>query len=144
MECGSTTNTAARRERVAFTIPHFIASSRLMVLASQPAERIEELNHRTVASTAGTTNIQSLAQARELGKAVRQRVPLRAEHGDTDEVISHRRHVGLTLGAPVDLDVVSPGTYAVVLAQSVSAQRVRVCPAPGGVVALEADRPPRR
>lgn len=62
LECGSTTNTAARRERVAFTIPHFIASSRLIVLSARPYQRIEDLHRKTVASTAGTTNIKSLAQ----------------------------------------------------------------------------------
>ena len=77
VECGSTTNTAARRERVAFTIPHFIASSRLMVRSSEPAERIEELNHRTIASTTGTTNIQSLAQEAQLKGLTLNIVPSR-------------------------------------------------------------------
>jgi ABC-type amino acid transport substrate-binding protein len=61
LECGSTTNTAARRARVAFTIPHFIASSRLMTLSSKPYERIEDLDQQTLASTKGTTNVASLA-----------------------------------------------------------------------------------
>ena len=62
MECGSTTNTAERRQRVAFTIPHFVASSRLIVLSAKPYERIEDLAGLKVASTQGTTNIKSLAQ----------------------------------------------------------------------------------
>jgi ABC-type amino acid transport substrate-binding protein len=62
LECGSTTNTAARRQRVAFTIPHFIASSRIVVQSNKPYERIEDLNGKTVASTTGTTNIDSLAR----------------------------------------------------------------------------------
>ncbi|MBP0600463.1 amino acid ABC transporter substrate-binding protein [Herbaspirillum sp. LeCh32-8] len=33
IECGSTTNNAARRERFAFTIPHFYTSTRMMVRA---------------------------------------------------------------------------------------------------------------
>ena len=40
LECGSTTNTAARRQRVAFTIAHFIASSRIVVQSQRPFERI--------------------------------------------------------------------------------------------------------
>lgn len=66
MECGSTTNTAARRQRVAFTIPHFIASSRIVVQSSKPYERIEDLNGKTVSSTTGTTNIDSLAREARL------------------------------------------------------------------------------
>ncbi|MES2886444.1 MAG: amino acid ABC transporter substrate-binding protein [Pseudomonadota bacterium] len=61
-ECGSTTNTAERREKVAFTIPHFIASARIIVRSNRPYERIEDLNTRTVASTLGTTNIDTLAR----------------------------------------------------------------------------------
>jgi glutamate/aspartate transport system substrate-binding protein len=62
LECGSTTNTAARRERVAFTIAHFIASSRIVVQSDKPYSRIEDLDGKTLASTAGTTNIDSLAR----------------------------------------------------------------------------------
>jgi glutamate/aspartate transport system substrate-binding protein len=61
LECGSTTNTAERRLRVAFTIPHFVASSRLLVLSSKPYERFEDLDKKTVASTKGTTPLAALA-----------------------------------------------------------------------------------
>jgi glutamate/aspartate transport system substrate-binding protein len=81
MECGSTTNTAARRERVAFTIPHFIAASRVMVKASQPWERIEDLEGRTVASTTGTTNIQSLAHEADI-KGVKLKIVPSRDHAE--------------------------------------------------------------
>ena len=79
LECGSTTNTAARRERVAFTIPHFIASSRLMVRADRPHERIEDLDGATVASTAGSTNVGSLAREAVL-KGLKLKVVEAADH----------------------------------------------------------------
>jgi len=79
LECGSTTNTAARRERVAFTIPHFIASSRLLVRSDRPHERIEDLNGATVASTAGTTNVGSLAREAVL-KGLHLKVIEAADH----------------------------------------------------------------
>jgi glutamate/aspartate transport system substrate-binding protein len=66
LECGSTTNTAARRQRVAFTISHFIAASRIVVQSSQPYSRIEDLAGKTVASTLGTTNIDSLKREAQL------------------------------------------------------------------------------
>lgn len=81
MECGSTTNTAARRERVAFTIPHFIATSRLMVKASKPWERIEDMEGRTIASTTGTTNIQSLAHEADL-KSVKLKIVPSRDHAE--------------------------------------------------------------
>ena len=81
LECGSTTNTAERRQRVAFTIAHFIASSRLMVLSSQPWERIEDLNGQAVASTVGTTNIQSLAREARL-KSLNLRIEPAKDHAE--------------------------------------------------------------
>lgn len=77
LECGSTTNTAKRRERVAFTIAHFIASSRIMVRSSMPVERIEQLDGRTIASTAGTTNIQSVQKEARLKGIALTVVPAR-------------------------------------------------------------------
>ena len=81
MECGSTTNTAARRQRVAFTIPHFIASSRVVVLSSKPYDRLEDLNGKPVASTTGTTNIDSLARKARL-KTIDIRVEPAKDHAE--------------------------------------------------------------
>jgi ABC-type amino acid transport substrate-binding protein len=81
MECGSTTNTAARRQRVAFTIPHFIASSRIVVQSSKPFERIEDLDGKTVASTTGTTNIDSLAREARM-KTINIKVEAAKDHAE--------------------------------------------------------------
>lgn len=81
LECGSTTNTAARRRLVAFTIPHFLAASRLMVRASDPFAKIEDLNGRRVASTAGTTNVASLKREASL-KGLTIDVPEAADHAE--------------------------------------------------------------
>ncbi len=81
MECGSTTNTAARRQRVAFTIPHFIASSRIVVQSSKPYERIEDLDGTAVASTTGTTNIDSLAREARL-KTISIKVEPSKDHAE--------------------------------------------------------------
>ncbi len=55
MECGGTTNTKERREKVAFTVPHFITGVRMLVKANNKAERIEELRDQTIAVTKGST-----------------------------------------------------------------------------------------
>ena len=81
MECGSTTNTAARRQRVAFTIPHFIAASRIVVQSSKPYERIEDLDGKTVSSTTGTTNIDSLAREARL-KTINIKVEPSKDHAE--------------------------------------------------------------
>ena len=40
LECGSTTNNAERREKVAFTVPHYIAGARYLVRADSPTHRV--------------------------------------------------------------------------------------------------------
>ncbi len=63
MECGSTTNNKERREKVAFTVPHFITGARLLVRASSKAERLEDLSGKTVVSTKGTTPLKAVESA---------------------------------------------------------------------------------
>jgi ABC-type amino acid transport substrate-binding protein len=63
MECGSTTNNKERREKVAFTVPHFITGARMLVKASSSAERLEDLQGKTVVSTKGTTPLKAVEAA---------------------------------------------------------------------------------
>ena len=63
MECGSTTNNAERRQKVAFTIPHFITGARLLVKAGSPVDRIEDLMGKKLVSTKGTTPLKAADQA---------------------------------------------------------------------------------
>jgi ABC-type amino acid transport substrate-binding protein len=59
MECGSTTNNAERRQKVAFTIPHFITGARLLVKADSPVDRMEDLMGKKLVSTKGTTPLKA-------------------------------------------------------------------------------------
>jgi ABC-type amino acid transport substrate-binding protein len=63
MECGSTTNNAERRQKVAFTVPHFITGARLLVRANSTAERIEDLQGKKLVSTKGTTPLKAVESA---------------------------------------------------------------------------------
>ncbi|MFN7857916.1 MAG: amino acid ABC transporter substrate-binding protein [Acidovorax sp.] len=63
LECGSTTNNAERRQKVAFTIPHFITGARLLVKASSSIDRMEDLNGKKLVSTKGTTPLKAADQA---------------------------------------------------------------------------------
>ena len=47
LECGSTTNNAERRQKVAFTVPHFITGARLLTKASSSIDRLEDLQGKT-------------------------------------------------------------------------------------------------
>lgn len=55
LECGSTTSNAQRMKRVAFTIPTFVATTRLMVPTGSPIREIWNTTGKTVVTTRGTT-----------------------------------------------------------------------------------------
>ncbi|RIX40969.1 MAG: amino acid ABC transporter substrate-binding protein [Rhodocyclales bacterium GT-UBC] len=55
LECGSTTNNAERRARVAFTVPHFLTAARFMVRADSPIKGHIDLHRAVVVTTRGTT-----------------------------------------------------------------------------------------
>jgi ABC-type amino acid transport substrate-binding protein len=56
LECGSTTNNAARGKDVAFAISHFYTGTRLLTKKTSGIKNYADLANRTVASTVGSTN----------------------------------------------------------------------------------------
>jgi glutamate/aspartate transport system substrate-binding protein len=60
LECGSTTNNAARQQQVSFTNSHFITASRYVTKKASKIGKIDDLKGKTVVSTSGTTNIKQL------------------------------------------------------------------------------------
>ena len=63
LECGSTTNNAERRNKVAFTVPHYITGARYMVRANNPATDLVGLENQRVVSTKGTTPLKAIERA---------------------------------------------------------------------------------
>ncbi|HSI46785.1 MAG TPA: amino acid ABC transporter substrate-binding protein [Ideonella sp.] len=62
MECGGTTNNAERRQKVAFTVPHYITGTRYMVLANSKIDDLNNFGSRKLVSTVGTTALKSITQ----------------------------------------------------------------------------------
>lgn len=60
LECGSTTNNAARQKDVAFAMTTYVEEGRIVVRANSPIKGIADLNGKTVATTTGTTSVQTL------------------------------------------------------------------------------------
>lgn len=63
LECGSTTNNTTRAKDVDFAINHFYTGTRLLVKKSAGIKDYADLKGKTVAVTAGTTNLQVLRKA---------------------------------------------------------------------------------
>jgi ABC-type amino acid transport substrate-binding protein len=63
LECGATTNNAERRQKVAFTIPHYITGSRFAVRAGSPIAELEQFEGHVLVSTTGSTPLKVVSQA---------------------------------------------------------------------------------
>ncbi len=60
LECGSTTNNAARQKDVAFAMTTYVEEGRIVTRANSGITGIAGLNGKTVATTTGTTSVQTL------------------------------------------------------------------------------------
>jgi glutamate/aspartate transport system substrate-binding protein len=60
LECGSTTNNAARQKDVAFAMTTYVEEGRIVVRANSGITGIAGLNGKTIATTTGTTSVQTL------------------------------------------------------------------------------------
>jgi len=60
LECGSTTNNVARQKDVAFAMTTYVEEGRIVVKANSPIKGVADLNGKSVATTTGTTYVQTL------------------------------------------------------------------------------------
>jgi len=67
LECGSTTNNAARQKDVAFAVTTYVEEVRMAVKANSGINSITDLKGRTVATTTGTTSVQTLRKNERAG-----------------------------------------------------------------------------
>lgn len=63
LECGSTTNNTTRGKEVDFAINHFYTGTRLLVKKSAGVKNYADLKGKTIAITAGTTNLPVVRKA---------------------------------------------------------------------------------
>lgn len=67
LECGNTTNNAARRKQVAFSVTHYFAGGRLLVPAKAGVQRLNDLRGKSIVVNKGSTHAGHLASAIEKG-----------------------------------------------------------------------------
>lgn len=92
IECGSTTNNAARRQRISFAIPHYITGARILTRKTSEASDLEGLRKRKVALTKGSTSA-------DLVRDLDRRLVLQL---DVVEVDDHAKAVDLVSTGQVD------------------------------------------
>jgi glutamate/aspartate transport system substrate-binding protein len=67
IECGSTTNNATRQKDVSFAVTTYVEEVRIAVKANSGITAIKDLNGKTVATTTGTTSVQTLRKNERAG-----------------------------------------------------------------------------
>ena len=67
LECGSTTNNAARQKDVPFAVTTYVEEVRMVVKANSGIASIKDLNGKSVATTTGTTSVQTLRKNERAG-----------------------------------------------------------------------------
>lgn len=90
IECGSTTNNAARQQQVAFGLTTYITEVRMAVNAKSGIESIAQLNGKTVVTTTGTTSVQHLRK-HERGNNVDFKEIFGKDHADSFLILESGR-----------------------------------------------------
>jgi len=87
MECGSTTNNAERREKVAFTVPHYITGARYLVRADSGITDVAGFENKTLVSTKGTTPLKAITQAND-ERGLRVKIVEAPDHARAMEMLA--------------------------------------------------------
>ena len=82
LECGSTTNNSSRAKDVAFAITTYVEEVRIATKTNSGINGIKDLNGKTVATTTGTTSVQTLRK-HERGGGVDFKDVLGKDHADS-------------------------------------------------------------
>ena len=96
LECGSTTNNAARGKDVQFAISHFFTGTRLLTKKSSGIKNYADLAKKTVSSTTGTTNAQVIRKY-STDKNLDMQLVLGKDHDDSLLLVESDRAVAFAM-----------------------------------------------
>ena len=117
LECGSTTNNAARAKEVAFAVNYFYASSRLLVKKSSGVQKLGDLAGKAIATTTGTTTFGQLRKL-SLEKNLNLTVVPAKDHADGFLLVESGRAQAFAMDdillAGLMLNAKTPDAYAIV------------------------------
>jgi glutamate/aspartate transport system substrate-binding protein len=96
LECGSTTNNAARQKEVAFTHTHFLTANRIVSKKSANLKSEADLKGKTMVSTSGTTNIKQLTDLNTSKNMGMNIIPANG-HPEAFQMVETGRAVGFVM-----------------------------------------------
>lgn len=82
LECGSTTNNAARQQQAAFANTTYITEARFAVRASSGIHSVDQLKGKTIVTTTGTTLVQRLRKLEQI-KGFDLNIVLAKDHAES-------------------------------------------------------------
>ncbi len=117
IECGSTTNNAARQNQVAFAPTTFVTNVRMAVKKASGITSLAQLDGKPVATTSGTTSVQ-LMRAHEKGKNINFKEVYGKDHADAFLMLETDRAVAFVMDdnllAGLIVTSKNPAEYAIV------------------------------
>jgi glutamate/aspartate transport system substrate-binding protein len=117
LECGSTTNNAARAKEVSFAVNYFYAGSRLLVKKAAHIKGLADLAGKTVATTTGTTTFGQLRKV-SLEKNLNLSVVPAKDHADGFLLLESGRAMAFAMDdillAGLLLNAKNPADYEIV------------------------------
>jgi glutamate/aspartate transport system substrate-binding protein len=96
LECGSTSNTAARAKTVSFAINYFYTGPKLLVKQGSGIKNFDDLNGKTVAVTTGTTTMKLLRKL-DLERAMNIQLLAGKDHADSFLLVDAGRAVAFAM-----------------------------------------------
>lgn len=96
LECGSTTNTAARGKDVTFAISHFYTGTRLLAKTASNVKSYADMANKAVASVAGSTN-EKVLRKYSTDNNLNIQVVLAKDYGDVLQMLEDDSAVALAL-----------------------------------------------
>jgi len=101
LECGSTTNTRIRQQRIGFSVTTFVSGVKVLVRRDAGIERIADLAGKVVVTTSGTTTerlVRTVLAARNLPAA---RARTASKHGESFAMVASRQADAFVLDEPI-------------------------------------------
>ena len=96
LECGSTTNNAARQKEVSFAITHFLTANRIVSKKTANLKAEADLKGKTMVSTSGTTNITQLTELNKNKNMGMNIIPANG-HPEAFQMVETGRAVGFAM-----------------------------------------------
>ena len=100
LECGSTTNNAARAKDVAFADTVYVEEVKIAVRANSNISKLEDLNGKNVATTTGTTSVQTLRKNKR-GKDISFNEVYGKDHADSFLLLQSGRADAFVMDASI-------------------------------------------